>query len=257
MGKAKIIRIRPRKRPLRLIAVLAIAAAAIGLSVYLNSEAFGVNTITVTGITDPTTASIEEVLNAAGLKKGMNIFSFSASKAREAIMDKLPSIDSAYVGRKLPNTLEVAVHQRVAETCLYYGNKYYLIDRDGFVFNDTAKQAPEGAIKANGLSDLALAVGTSFDYSQSSQAKTLKGILDYMRQSGLSSKIKEFAVTSSGLYTITTSNENYIQFYSLNDFQDKKDLLEKYILSETRPGIIAVAVAGSDLVYKALSEPQK
>ena len=57
------------------------------------------------------TLSREQIIAAAGLKTGVNIFNVSLPQARQALLE-LPQIDDAQVQRSLPDTLKITIRER-------------------------------------------------------------------------------------------------------------------------------------------------
>ncbi len=53
----------------------------------------------------------EQIIAAAGLKTGVNIFSIALPKARQALLD-LPQVDDAQIQRALPDTLRITIRER-------------------------------------------------------------------------------------------------------------------------------------------------
>jgi cell division protein FtsQ len=73
-----------------------------------------------------------EILDAAGLVRGQNIFSVDMAQARRALMNH-PWIAEAEVARQLPGSLRIAIVERRAKVMVNF-DVLYLVDDTGKVF---------------------------------------------------------------------------------------------------------------------------
>lgn len=53
----------------------------------------------------------EQIITAAKLSRGVNIFSISLPEARQALLD-IPQVEDAQIQRALPDTLKITIHER-------------------------------------------------------------------------------------------------------------------------------------------------
>ena len=119
------VRSRARRQAVRrgvgtaVIVLLGVAAVGLGLwwggqaawqILFTENEFFQIQTIEVT--TDGA-LTVQEILDAAQVRKGQNLFAARPETIREALLSKA-MIASAQVGRRLPDTLLIEVSERVA-----------------------------------------------------------------------------------------------------------------------------------------------
>lgn len=140
------------RRPLSYVAYAAMAVAAAGLLVWagkalrehlLSSPAFEVDTIAVTGLAR---LQRQELLEAAGVKEGANVFALGPEEVRENLL-RHPWIASARVGRKLPGSFTIEVQERepvallMVEACLDASREDAACDDDSslYLVSDEAK----------------------------------------------------------------------------------------------------------------------
>lgn len=131
---------RPAELVLRgmLILVVGVGAVALGRLVERHvrtSPAFAVHTIDLEGHVRVTR---EELLEAAGLAIGRNVFDVSPQLAEERLAAH-PWIAEAHVRRRLPGSYEIEVRERRAVALLVLGD-VFLVAEDGAVF----KRAEDG-----------------------------------------------------------------------------------------------------------------
>jgi cell division protein FtsQ len=120
--------------PVKLL-LFGLLGAGIGLAAYQvasylkTSPALAIRTIEVRGAER---TRVGELLEASGLREGMNIFSVSTSDARKRLLN-LPWVKKAKVNRIVPDriVMEVAEHQPVAVINL---EGLYYVNRSGEVF---------------------------------------------------------------------------------------------------------------------------
>lgn len=108
-----------------LVVALLITCAALSLTVL-----FPINSITVTG-SEKYTA--EEILSAAGIKKGDNLFTAKADAG--AMAKKLPYVQSVQTVRKLPGSLTLKVKDAAEYACYKADGKYFTVSRSLHVLN--------------------------------------------------------------------------------------------------------------------------
>lgn len=131
----KLTRVRG---PLWIVARVALVVVAIGSTLALarlvekhvqTSPSFATRTIEVTGVERLTR---DEVLAAAGLREGQNVFVRGPEEAAARLMDH-PWIASAEVERHLPASFNIRVRERRAVAVLSLGS-LYLVSDEGIVF---------------------------------------------------------------------------------------------------------------------------
>lgn len=108
-----------------LVVALLITGAALSLTVL-----FPIDSITVTG-SEKYTA--EEILSAASIKKGDNLFTAKADAG--AMAKKLPYVQSVQTVRKLPGSLTLKVKDAAEYACYNSDGKYFTVSRSLHVLN--------------------------------------------------------------------------------------------------------------------------
>lgn len=133
---------RPAKIAVRVLVVLACTGGSVALARLVErhlctSPAFATRTITVEGSERLTRA---EVLAAAGLREGQNVFETGPEEAEQRLGDHA-WIVAAHVERRLPGTFVVHVRERHAVAVLALG-ALYLVAEDGAVFKRVGAEDP-------------------------------------------------------------------------------------------------------------------
>ncbi len=85
--------------------------------------------------------SREDVLLAAGVKKGKNLFSLDIPAAEKALVAS-PWISSARITRRLPSTVRLQVVERDPRAILVLQGKSFLVSSDGVPFKELGQGDP-------------------------------------------------------------------------------------------------------------------
>lgn len=131
------------------VLVLAVAGAlVVGLRRFVRtSPRFGVTEYVVHG-TDRRPAA--EIVDAAGLKRGDNIFQLDLEASRKKLLAD-PWIIEARMSRRLPGTVTIDVRERKAAGLVAAGETY-LVTREGEVFKKLEAQDPTDLPVVTGIS---------------------------------------------------------------------------------------------------------
>jgi POTRA domain, FtsQ-type len=120
------------------LGMLLSAAAMYGVAA---SPAFGLGPVIVHGVALTDAAAVSARL---GLAPGTNLFALS-TEPLAARLRELPTVAAADVTIKLPDTLDVAVHERDPILVWAIGERRFLVDRDGVLFAELGADSPEAA----------------------------------------------------------------------------------------------------------------
>jgi cell division protein FtsQ len=126
----------------RVVAILAVVAGAVAAGRLLErhvrtSDAFATTTIRVEGLTR---LDRREVIDAAGLRLGRNIFDVDAEEAERRLLDHA-WIASATVQRRLPGSYGITIREHRAVALLSMG-ELYLVASDATLFKRLGEGDP-------------------------------------------------------------------------------------------------------------------
>ncbi len=119
-----------RKRRIKIFIGFLVVALLITGAVLSLTVLFPIDSITVTG-SEKYTA--EEILSAASIKKGDNLFTAKADAG--AMAKKLPYVQSVQTVRKLPGSLTLKVKDAAEYACYKADGKYFTVSRSLHVLN--------------------------------------------------------------------------------------------------------------------------
>jgi cell division septal protein FtsQ len=178
----------------------------------------------------------EQVLKAADLHEGGNIFSVNLAKVRDRIQ-QLPQADEVEVVRKLPGEIDIHVVERkpvawiTSETEItdpFESDTAFLVGARGVLMKQK-KLLPEylGLPLIVGCSDDSLEAGKTLE---SPEAKTALELLRLTESSFLQTRfqIREIDISKSYCLLVTDKNRSRVMF-GLNDLEDQLRRLQVFL----------------------------
>jgi cell division septal protein FtsQ len=150
--------------PVRAGAILAMLLSGATIYGVANSTAFGYGNATVEGATFTDPAAVVAALEDA---RGANLFALKTRPFEERIAE-IPTVRSADVSVRLPDTLAVKVRERTPILIWQVGARRYLVDADGQLFallGDTPPAAAAGlpVVEDRRAASAGLSVGRAID----------------------------------------------------------------------------------------------
>lgn len=127
LNTKQIIKIKRRRKILKNIFLTLIIVTAIVL--FLLSPIFNIKEIVILGNEKISTIEITNLLN---IENNTNIF----KEKKENMINKIkenPYIDSVYINKKLPSTIEVTVKERTIEYQIQNGGAFVYINSEGYI----------------------------------------------------------------------------------------------------------------------------
>lgn len=166
--------------------LLILAAMVMGCIVF-----FRVNTVVVAG---DTRYSESEILDAAGVEMGENLFGLNKFEIVGRMRDKLPYVDTIAITRKPPDTLVITVTPCTPIAALESGGKWWLLDVNCKILEQGDASLAQGRAVLTGLTPLAPAVGTRLEVEEAQRLKFqgLSDLLSALVQRGMADRVTEF-----------------------------------------------------------------
>ena len=179
----------------------------------------------------------EQVLKAADLREGENIFSVNLARVRDRIQE-LPQVDDVEVVRKLPGEIDIRVVERKPVAWLtsdkeisdpFVSDAAFLVDARGVLMRQK-KLLPEylGLPLILGCSSESLEAGKVVE---SPEAKTALELLRLSTRSFMQMRfqIREIDVSKSYCLAVTDKNRSRVTF-GLNDLETQLQRLEQFLV---------------------------
>ena len=173
---------------------------------------FRVNEIVVTG-NDRYTA--QEIITAAGVEVGDNLFLVNKPQATAGIMRRLPYVERVTPVRRLPDTIEFHITESEAVAAIQIQEEipveggdggartessWWLINAAGKLLERGGEELREGFPVVTGLHPLTPTLGAKLTVELEEQVKLegLKGILSELQERGMHRGIRDFIDLTSG-----------------------------------------------------------
>ncbi len=135
-----------RTRVLLIAALAAISLVAIGGVVYVNSSAFGVTSIEVTGTSK---TSVDEIIAASGIEIDQNLLEVEHEAVAEEI-EQVPWVATASIDRRWNGSITIEITERQAVAALESPTGFVLVDAFGRQLEKVASP-PESQIPVSGV----------------------------------------------------------------------------------------------------------
>lgn len=163
---------------------------------------FRVDEIVVTGQSKYTA---EQIIAAAGVEEGENLFRLNKYDMDRQVRTKLPYIDEIIISRKLPATLVLKVTESTAVAALESGGNWWLLDARCKLLEQGDATLTQGRAVLTGLTPLSPSVGLCLVAEEEDQQKleSLSQLLAALQERGMANQVSEF---------IDFSSDNEIRF---------------------------------------------
>lgn len=164
--KAKQRKRRRRKKQAAVILVLILLISMVTLVVLSLTVFFKTAEIKIEG---SKTYTAEEIISAAEISIGDNLFLLSESKISERLQKQLPFIDEVKLERVLPETLKITVSETKEEICFLKGTDIFSANKKGKVIKEYTA-LPENMIWVTVSDDTKLSAGSMVSFVSEREA---------------------------------------------------------------------------------------
>ncbi len=192
--------------------------------------AFVVRSVSVTG---NTIYSEEEIIEASGVKKGVNLYSFRASAASSRVTFNCPYIGKVEVDRTVPSSVALTVTEdSPAYSAVIFGETTVLSEglRVLEVVPDGA--APDGIIKLK-LPGIRYSVsGRVVDFADSKDERAVRTTLEAISESALAKRIASVDLTDPFAITASCDGKYLLSFGNSTDMAKKLKAAAKVLEDE-------------------------
>ena len=220
--------------------VLICTAIALALTLF-----FRIRTIEVSG-NDRYTR--EEIIAAAEVAEGDNLFLMNKYNAAERIRKALPYIETVQFRRMLPDGLSIVVTECADPAAVVQDGKAYLLCDTGNIVDEMAASAARGRMQVKGLTLTDPAVGTQAQAAEG-QELTLERLLELMKaldSRGMTGDVSQLDMSDASQLTLRYLDRFDVYFPWDADYGYKLDYLLAVVekLEVNEKGIINMMQEG-------------
>ena len=225
---------------LRLLCVALIVAAAIGATTLF----FRIETILVEG---NQRYAEQEIIEAAGLRLGGNLYLMNKYDHAQAIFRDLPYVESASINRKLPDTLVIEVRECTAAASVPAEDGAWLMSLSGKLLEKSAA-VPEGCIKVTGCSlfEPELSGEAAFDADSGYKMSALRSLLRTAEEKRIRTNIRSVELGDDTCLQFTYADRFSVKLPWTADIGYKLESLATVVdyLEENESGTINLMTDG-------------
>ena len=176
----------------------------------------------------------DDVLAAAGVEKGQNLFALDIARAERAVVES-PWISSARVTRRLPGTVRLQVVERDPRAILVMGGKNYLVSADGTPFKEIGRGDPHDFPLITGISAAELRRDRRAEMER--LARTLALLRQYEELPlGRSHPVQEVHLTDTGATSLLVGNSVIALHLGATPYKQKLLRAERVLSKAERAG---------------------
>ena len=190
------------KTILKIIIFLGIISG--GIVFALTSPIFNIKDIKVI---DNNQVSQDTIISLSGLNADENIFKFYSNNIEDKIKEN-PYIEDVKVHRKIPNTIEIDVKERVAKYSVDYMGKYAYINTQGYILEIAEDNKKMPIIQGISTSEEEVIPGKRLNNDDLNKLEDVIKILDSANENGLDGKVTSIDISNKNEYSIYIEEEN-------------------------------------------------
>ncbi len=216
---------RKHKRNLSLYYLLMLIFVVIVLVILSRTVLFNIATITVSGNQRYSRA---EILSAADISVGDNMFSINLEKTEERVKDAFIYIDDIELRRRLPDGFEISVTEAEEFACCQYEGRYAIVSRGGRYLVTEQRDPREGLLMIYGADLKNVSLGNTIESGDEDKLSILEDLFAAMEET-CPDKITAIDITDRTNITLTYENRIEIDFGSFLDYEYKLRYITKII----------------------------
>lgn len=206
--------------------IIICAALVFGMSVF-----FRVSNIEVDGAKRYSKA---EIVAASGVKDGDNLMLVDRAAVAEHIYQKLLYVGSVTVGRRLPNTVVIAVDESNTFATVDTDSGKWIVDKNGrLIEKQTAKSTGTAYIEVSGLKGVKPQKGSALSVSEEDAPKLryLEDLLNALAGANLTKDVSAITVANSANPELTYLNGRFhVRVGKDEELDSKLRLLQEVVL---------------------------
>lgn len=169
-----------------------------------------------------------QIIAAAGLEKGDNMFRMNTAFVEAKIEKALPYVGKAEIKRRLPDTIVVCVEYTSASTAIKYGSGYVLLDDTGKVLETGVATPSDYVAEINGIEVQTAVAGEPVEFTDASYLGYLTLLIQDFRQSGFT-QITAYNFDESDNVTVEIDYKIDVVFGNVTQIEGKLEFGKEVI----------------------------
>lgn len=173
--------------------------------------------------------SDSQIIAAAGLEKGDNMFRLNTAFVESKIEKALPYVGKAEIKRRLPDTIVVCVEYTSASAAIKYGSGYVLLDASGKVLETDVAILSDYVAEINGVEVQRAVAGETVVFNDEAYLEYLTLLTKEFRKAGLT-QITAYNFDSMQNVTVEIDYKIDVVFGKMTGIEGKLDFGKEVIL---------------------------
>lgn len=197
---------------------------------------FNLNEIRVSGESDMYSA--EEIVVAAGIKKGDNLLRLDTEKSEKQILDKLLYVETAKISKKFPSAVEIKVTRCIPAYNVLYEGGCLLVSKKGKVLENNGSSASytsNGLPVIYGYEPSVMTAGKLVSTKNNHKKEAFDELITCLGTKG-DCNITAVDMTDEFSITVTYKNGMIFRMGGWSDVEYKLNLAESVMQEETIKG---------------------
>ncbi|WP_290776359.1 FtsQ-type POTRA domain-containing protein [Anaerofustis sp.] len=226
---------RPRKRRRKrrsrffnsksMLIILILIIIVTGVIFVTTSDLFNIESVEVENVQ---VANENEIVARSGIIEGENIYSFSASKAEDAI-EEITVIKKAKIHRRYPSTIVIEIEERSPFFIVQDGKEFFEVDEEGKVLSSSDTLVRYDVPLVTGIKVKDIKKGVELFKLEDIKLDTLNQVFAFLKEKELLKSVSQFYVSKDGKYNLYFSNGSVIQFANFAAFSYHEDFVVYFI----------------------------
>lgn len=204
-----------------LCAVLMVGGALCAVTIF-----FRIKTVEVVG---ESRYNNSEILEAAGIEAGDNMFFMDKLGATRRIFDSRAYIGEVKIVRRLPDKIEIQINAAAPVASVRMEDAYYLMDKTGKILEKVTEEIAKTTCYIEGIEAESAEVGKIVTFSEKDKQKGLFSVLNSANESGILSSIISINVEKTFEISLTYENRFTVQLGTSQDLDKKFAFLLKVL----------------------------
>lgn len=197
---------------------------------------FNLSEIRVSGESDMYSA--EEIVTAAGIKKGDNLLRLDTEKSEKQILDKLLYVETAKISKKFPSSVEIKVTRCIPAYNVFYEGGSLLVSKKGKILTDNGSgtsYTSNGLPVIYGYEPSVLTAGKLVSTENEHKKEAFNELITCLGTKG-DCDITSFDMTDEFSITVTYKNGMIFRMGGWSDVEYKLNLAESVMQDESIRG---------------------
>ena len=225
---------KKKKKKLKIIKFFILTLIILGGIIYaMLSPAFNIKNINVIGNSK---ISSDTIISLSGLYFEQNIFNISKTQIENSIKQNA-YINNVEIKRKLPDTIEIEVEERIATYMLTLGNAYVYINNQGYILEITTENINEPILIGYKTPEKDIIEGNRLNEEDLKRINDVLKIVEAMSsgEKAINDLITQIDITDRNDYILTLEKEKKkIHLGDVSDLSTKVLWIDKFLEKEKK-----------------------